>query len=115
MIFAYLFRKINHFVSTGKLLRSFAPRERDKKSAPQADRSLPIQLRPGRLIRAEPSIMNIRRNAVVWGENMSKEDIEEGCARDRQARDQHFGTQTAGQHVHATGSDLSAAASRGSI
>ena len=35
MIFAYLFRKINHFVSTGKLIRSFAP-GRGKKSAPQA-------------------------------------------------------------------------------
>lgn len=36
----------------------------------------------------------IRRDAVVWGENMSQCEIELGRARDHQARDQHFGTQT---------------------
>lgn len=37
----------------------------------------------------------IRRDAVVWGENMSQCEIELGRARDHQARDQHFGTHTA--------------------
>jgi hypothetical protein len=37
----------------------------------------------------------IRRDVVVWGENMSQREIELGRARDHQARDQHFGTQTA--------------------
>ena len=36
----------------------------------------------------------IRRDAVVWGGNMSQDEIEWGRARDREARDQHFGTQT---------------------
>lgn len=33
----------------------------------------------------------IRRNTVVWGENMSHYEIERGRARDQKARDQHLG------------------------
>src|SRR6185437_16007618 len=39
----------------------------------------------------------IRRNAVVWGGDMSQEEIEAGRARDRKARAWHFGTQVTEQ------------------
>lgn len=35
----------------------------------------------------------IRYNTVVWGANMSREEIEWGRARDRKKRDEHFGEQ----------------------
>jgi hypothetical protein len=37
----------------------------------------------------------IRRNTVVWARNMSEGEIERGRARDRDARDWHYGAQTA--------------------
>lgn len=37
----------------------------------------------------------IRRDTVVWAGNMSQDEIEWGRARDRKARDRHFGTQAA--------------------
>ncbi len=36
----------------------------------------------------------IRRNIVVWAGDMSREEIEWDRARDREARDRHFGTPT---------------------
>ena len=37
----------------------------------------------------------VRRDVVVWGEDMSQYEIELGRDRDQKARDQHFATQTA--------------------
>lgn len=36
----------------------------------------------------------VRRDTVVWGGNMNRDEIECARSRDREAREQHFGTQT---------------------
>ena len=45
----------------------------------------------------------IRRDTVVWGEDMSQYEIELGRARDQKARDQHFGIQTLNRQMEARG------------
>jgi hypothetical protein len=36
----------------------------------------------------------VRRDTVVWAENMNQNEIERARARDQKARNEHFGTQT---------------------